>query len=130
VLSHADEVSIRHLHETWVEAEVRSDMDAVLSLCTESVRWIPPDDLPTVGLQAGRVHLQTPGVRLLSIETRDLVVEGTEDHATKSCRFETVFIFTETGVRGVARGTHVWTLEKQGERWRVTSVSWRTDPTI
>ena len=128
MLSHADDASIRHLHDAWVKAEVRSDLDAVLSLCSEGVRWIPPDDLPSVGLEAGRIHLQTPGVRLLSIETTNLVVEGTESHATKACRFETVFEFTETGVRGVKRGTHVWTLEKQGERWRVSSVLWRMDP--
>jgi uncharacterized protein (TIGR02246 family) len=127
VLSEADERSIRSLHDAWIEAEQRSDVEGVLNLCTENVEWVPPDGPVIFGPDAGRRLLLTPDIRLLSIQVMDFAVDGAERRATKVCRYKTVFELTETRIRGVALGTHTWKLEKDDDRWRVASVSWQLD---
>jgi hypothetical protein len=57
----------------------------------------------------------------------DFVLDGAEGRAIKACRYETVFELTETGIRGVARGTHTWKLKQEVHGWRVASVSWQPD---
>jgi len=128
VLSDADELSIRCLHDTWFEAERRGDVESVLSLCTEDVAWVPPGGPLVFGREAGRDVLVTPGIRLLSIQITDFMLDGAEGRAIKACRYETVFELTETRIRGVARGTHTWKLEQGVHGWRVASVSWQPDP--
>lgn len=127
MLGEADELSIRDLHDAWVAAEQRGDAEAVLSLCTEDVEWMPPGGPSIFGRDAGRDLLLTPAVRLLSIQITGFVLDGAEGRAIKACRYETVFELTETRIRGVARGTHTWRLEQGAHGWRVASVSWQPD---
>lgn len=91
MLSEADERSIRRLHDAWVEAERRGDVESVLSLCTEDVEWVPPGGPSIFGRDAGRDLLVTPALRLLSIQITDFALNGAEGRATKACRYETVF---------------------------------------
>ena len=127
MLSDADALAIRRLHDEWVEAEQRGDADSVLSLCTDDVEWVPPGGASIFGRDAGRDLLVTPAIRLLSIQITDFVLDGAEGRAIKVCRYETVFEVTETLTRGVARGTHTWRLEQGIHGWRVASVSWQPD---
>lgn len=127
MLSEADECSIRRLHDAWVEAERRGDIESVLSLCTEDVEWVPPGGPSIFGRDAGRDLLVTPAIRLLSIQITDFVLDGAEGRAIKACRYETVFELTDTRIREVARGTHTWKLEQGVHGWRVASVSWQPD---
>lgn len=127
MLSEADELSVRRLHDAWVEAERRGDAESVLSLCTEDVEWMPPGGPSIFGHDAGRDLLVTPGIRLLDIQVTDFVLDGADGRAIKTCRYETVFEVTATRTRGVARGTHTWRLEQGIHGWRVASVSWQPD---
>jgi ketosteroid isomerase-like protein len=127
MLSEADQFSIRAVHDAWLEAEQRGDVEAVLNLCSEDVEWVPPDAPSTRGRGAGRGLLLAPAIRLLSIEIADLTIHGAEGRAVKACRYETVFESTETHLRGVVRGNHTWRLTKEVDGWRVTSVSWQLD---
>jgi hypothetical protein len=128
VLSEADDLAIRRLHDTWIEAEIRGDTEAVLSLCSEDIEWVPPGGPSIFGRAAARELLPTPGIRILSIQVTDFVVEGAKGRAMKACRYETMFEMTATGIRGVARGHHAWTLEQGSHGWRVVAVSWQIDP--
>lgn len=127
MLSQADERSIRRLHDTWVEAERRGDVESVLSLCTEDVEWVPPGGPSISGRDAGRELLVTPGIRPLDIQITDFVLDGADGRAIKTCRYETVFESPETHLRQVARGSHTWKLEHGLHGWRVASVSWQPD---
>jgi uncharacterized protein (TIGR02246 family) len=127
VLSEADQLSIRRLHDAWLEAELRGDAEAVLDLCTQDVEWVPPSGPPTFGREAGRDLLLASVVRLLSIQIMDFVLDGADGRAIKVCRYETAFELMKTRVRGVTRGTHTWKLEQQVHGWRVASVSWQPD---
>ena len=127
MLSEADERSIRRLHDAWIEAEQRGDVESVLSLCTEDVEWLPPGGPSIFGRDAGRDLLVTPGIQLLTIQITHFVLDGAGGQATKACRYETVFELMETHIRGVARGTHMWKLEQGVHGWRVASVSWQPD---
>jgi ketosteroid isomerase-like protein len=128
VLLEADGLSIRRLHDAWIEAEIRGDAEAVLSLCADDIEWVPPNGPSVFGRDAGRDLLLAPDARTVSIRVTDLVVDGAEGRATKACRFETVFEVTATRLRGVVRGSHSWTLEQGRQGWRVVSVSWQVDP--
>ena len=123
----ADELAIRNLHEAWIEAEKRGDVEAVLQLVTEDVEWAPPGGPSVFGRVAGRRLLQATTTRLLSIATTEYAVERVEGRAIKRCRYETVFESTATGRSGTVRGEHTWTLVKGVSGWRVASVSWQTD---
>jgi hypothetical protein len=127
VLNEADALSIRRIHDAWVEAELRGDAEGVLNLCASDVEWLPPDAPPAVGRDAGRDLLRPSGVRLLSIQITDYVLDGADGRAIKVCRYETIFEWTATRIRGVARGIHTWKLEREARGWRVASVSWQPD---
>lgn len=96
VLSEADELSIRRLHDAWLQAELRGDAEAVLDLCTQDIAWVPPSGPPTFGRDAGRDLLLASVVRLLSIQITDFELDGADGRAIKVCRYE----WMKTRVRG------------------------------
>ena len=66
---------IRQLHDAWLAAELRGDVDTVLNLCTPDVRWLVPGRPALEGRQAGRELLQAPRVKLLALRASDVRVE-------------------------------------------------------
>ena len=118
---------VRQLHETWVAAELRGDIEGVLALCTLDVRWLPPDSGMLVGREAGRRLLTDAQAALDSILTSDLHVETRGDLGYKTSRYETRYRLPGDGELRIARGTHVWIVRHEDGEWRVALVTWQEE---
>jgi uncharacterized protein (TIGR02246 family) len=117
--------AIRQVHDAWIAAELRGDVDGVLRLCTPDVRWLVPGRPALEGPEAALPLLQAAQVDLLEIRTSDLRVEHSGDLAVKTSRYETRY--RTDGKESVARGTHLWTLRREGATWRVALVTWQAE---
>jgi len=117
--------AIRQVHDAWLAAELRGDVEGVLRLCTPDVRWLVPGGPILEGREAGRQLLQAAQVDVLDIRTGDLRIEHSGKLAFKTCRYETRY--RTGGQEGVARGTHLWILRREGVAWRVALVTWQAE---
>lgn len=117
--------AVRQVHEAWLAAELRGDIEGVLTLCTSDVRWLPPDSDMVVGREAGRRLLTNTRVELNNIVSSDVHVEISGDLAFKTSRYETHYKLRNQKGLQVARGTHVWILRREGGAWRVALIAWR-----
>jgi uncharacterized protein (TIGR02246 family) len=116
---------IRQVHDAWLDAELRGDIESILRLCTPDVRWMVPGRPVLEGREAGRHLLQPPQVELLALQTSDVRVEQSGELACKTSRYETRY---RTGEQErVARGTHLWLLRQEGAGWRVALVTWQPE---
>jgi uncharacterized protein (TIGR02246 family) len=117
--------AIRPVHDAWIAAELRGDIEGVLRLCTPDVRWLVPGRPALEGREAARQLLQAAPMELLDIRAGDLRVEHSGELAFKTSRYETRY---RTGGREeVARGTHLWILRREGVAWRVALVTWQAE---
>ena len=117
--------AIRRVHDAWLAAELLGDVEAVLRLCTPDVRWLVPGRPVLEGREAGRQLLRAAHAELLDIRADDLRVEHSGELAFKTSRYETRY--RAAGQQGVARGTHLWILRREGVAWRVALVTWQTE---
>jgi ketosteroid isomerase-like protein len=117
--------AIREVHEAWLSAELRGDVEGILRLCTPDVRWLVQGRRVAEGREAGRQLLQAGQAEVLDIRAGDLRVEHSGDLAFKLSRYETRY--RVSGQEGVARGTHLWILRREGVAWRVALVTWQTE---
>jgi uncharacterized protein (TIGR02246 family) len=115
--------AIRRVHDAWLAAELRGDVEGILRLCTPDVRWLVPGRPVLEGREAGRQLLQAADVELMDIRAGDLRVEHSGDLAVKTCRYETRY--REGEEERVARGTHLWVVRREGVAWRVALVTWQ-----
>jgi uncharacterized protein (TIGR02246 family) len=117
--------AIRQVHEAWLAAELRGDVEGILRLCTPDVRWLVPGRPVQEGREAGRQLLQAAGVELIDVRASDLRVEHSGDLAFKISRYETRY---RAGNRERATcGTHVWILRREGLAWQVALVTWQAE---
>ena len=115
--------AIRQVHDAWLAAELRGDVEQVLRLCTPDVRWLVPGRPVLEGREAGRQLLQAAKEEMLDIRAGDLRIEHSGELAFKTSRYETRY--RAGGHDGVARGTHLWILRREGVAWRVALVTWQ-----
>ena len=85
----ADPEAIRQVHDAWIAAELRGDIEAVLCLCTHDVRWLVPGRASVEGREATRQLLQAGQADLRDIRTGDLRVDCSGELAVKTSRYET-----------------------------------------
>jgi uncharacterized protein (TIGR02246 family) len=117
--------AIRQVHDAWIAAELRGDVEGVLCLCTPDVRWLVAGRPALEGREAARQLLQTAQVELLDLRAGDVRVEHSGELAFKTSRYETRY---RTGGRErVACGTHLWILRREGGAWRVALVTWQAE---
>jgi uncharacterized protein (TIGR02246 family) len=117
--------AIRQVHDAWIAAELRGDIEGMLGLCTPDVRWLVPGRPALEGRDAARQLLQAGQAQLLDIRAGDLRVEHSGDLAVKTSRYETR---SRTGGRErVARGTYLWILRGKAGAWRVALVTWQAE---
>jgi ketosteroid isomerase-like protein len=116
---------IRRVHDAWLAAELRGDVESILRLCTPDVRWLVAGRTVLEGREAGRQLLQAPDLELLALRTGDLRVEQSGALACKTSRYETRYRSGEQ--ERVARGTHLWILRREGDNWRVALVTWQAE---
>jgi ketosteroid isomerase-like protein len=116
--------AIRQIHEAWLAAELRGDVESILRLCTHDVRWLIPGHPVLEGHESGRQLLRAQ-VELLGLRADDVRIEQSGELACKTSRYETRY---RTGGRErVARGTHLWILRREGMGWRVALVTWQAE---
>jgi ketosteroid isomerase-like protein len=117
--------AIRQVHDAWLAAELRGDVEGILCLCAPDVRWLVPGRPLLEGREAGRQLLQAADVKLLDIRATDLRIEHSGELACKTSRYETRY--RAGGQERVARGTHLWILRREGVTWRVALVTWQAE---
>lgn len=117
--------AIRQVHDAWIAAELRGDIEGVLCLCTPDVRWLVPGRPALEGREAALQLLQAAQVDLLDIHASDLRVEHSGELALKTSRYETRY--RTGGQERVARGIHLWILRREGVTWRVALVTWQAE---
>jgi uncharacterized protein (TIGR02246 family) len=117
--------AIRQVHDAWIAAELRGDIEGVLCLCTPDARWLVPGRPALEGREAALQLLQTAQVDLLDIRASDLRIEHSGDLALKTSRYETRY--RRDGEESVARGTHLWILRRELATWRVALVTWQPE---
>jgi uncharacterized protein (TIGR02246 family) len=117
--------AIRQLHEAWLAAELRGDVESILRLCTPDVRWLIPGRPVLEGREAGRQLLHDPQFELLGIRADDVRIEQSGELACKTSWYETRY--RTHGQERIARGTHLWILRRQGIGWGVALVTWQAE---
>jgi uncharacterized protein (TIGR02246 family) len=117
--------AIRQVHDAWIAAELRGDLEGVLHLCTPDVRWLVPGRPALEGREAARQLLQAAPGELLDIRAGHLRIEHSGELAFKTSRYETRYRMG--GQERVARGTHLWILRREGRAWRVALVAWQAE---
>jgi uncharacterized protein (TIGR02246 family) len=117
--------AIRQVHDAWITAELRGDLEGVLHLCTPDVRWLVPGRTALQGREAARQLLQSAPGQVLDIRVDDLRIEHSGELAFKTSRYETRY--RSGGQERVARGTHLWILRREGRAWRVALVTWQAE---
>ena len=121
-----DSDELLQLHNNWIDAELRGDVEQVLKLCTDDVQFLPPDAKLVVGKQAVREFLVTSASPLIRVDTFDVRFEASETLAFKTCRFTTDIAPTDSGrVGSTVTGIHVWLLRHVESSWLVSYVTWQ-----
>jgi ketosteroid isomerase-like protein len=116
---------IRQIHDAWLAAELRGDVESILQLCTPDVRWLVSGRPVLEGREAGRQLLQAPQVELLALWAGDGRVEQSGDLACKTSHYETRY---RSGKQEkIGRGTHLWILRRDAALWRVALVTWQAE---
>jgi ketosteroid isomerase-like protein len=116
---------IRQVHDAWLAAELRGDVESILRLCTSDVRWLVPGRPVLEGREAGRLLLQSQQVELLALQAGDVRVQQSGDLACKTSRYETRYRVGEQ--EKIARGTHLWILRQERAGWLVALVTWQAE---
>jgi ketosteroid isomerase-like protein len=119
---------IEHIHDTWIGHERANAPTQVLALCSERVRWIPPDGPEISGKTAITEWLLQNPITILQLETskRDIWVTGRLASLRASFQTHGVDI---AGTPQMSEGRHQWVLEAEPDgQWRVLLVSWVIGP--
>lgn len=116
--------AIRDVHDAWIAAELRGDIQSVVALCADDIRIFTPNAAIVEGKRAVQEMLQQDATKLDGIETTDLRVAGTGYLAYKTCGYETRFSAHGVPASSVARGVHLWILRKDAGTWKVVLVTW------
>lgn len=124
-LSRQDLANIKDLHDIWIAKEVAGYESEVVDLCTDDVKWLPPDGPPILGKEEVREYLTQQHVRVLAIDAPLDSVEGNGSIAYLITNYRTRYI-TEghSDVKHEAKGTHLWILRNEDDVWRVAVVTW------
>lgn len=117
------------VHQEWIEAELRGDVERLLELCTDDVRFLAPGAELLTGKPAVRAFLEAGDSKLLSVETSEVRFEVGEALAFKTCRFATRLALPG-GDRREITGSHAWLLRRVEGRWLVGYVTWHCAPII
>jgi uncharacterized protein (TIGR02246 family) len=117
--------AIEEVHNRWVREELAGDSSHVIELCTDDVRWIPPNTPPLVGKEAIAQYLSDSTVGLKDVQAGDVVICGSGSVAYLTSSYHSRFVVEGSSEMQEATGTHLWILRKTGGgAWRVAIVAW------
>ena len=129
-LSSQDVDAIAELHKRWISEELGGNSSQVIQLCTDDVKWIPPNAPPLVGREAIAQHVNETSVELKTLNVKDVMIRGRGSVAYLTSDYVTRFVVEgQTEIQQVT-GTHLWVLRKTGGAWLVAVVAWSSwEPT-
>jgi ketosteroid isomerase-like protein len=118
-----DKDEIMAIHKTWIDAERRGDVDAMLSLCSSDIRLFAAELSTKQGKHAVREFLQTSVGSIQNINISNIEIEISGSLAYKTASFLTESQeFPELKVQG----SHLWILRREEFGWRILIVTWAT----
>jgi ketosteroid isomerase-like protein len=122
--------AIARIHDAWIRYERHNQPERVLALCSDRIRWIPPDGPEISGKYAVTEWLRRNPVKIQQLETSHREIWLTGRLASLRATFEVC-----TGDPGAElptfRGRHHWVLEIEPDgEWRVVVVSWSVDAEV
>lgn len=124
-LSDQDVKAIDEIHDQWISEELAGHSSQLIGLCTNDVRWIPPDAPSLVGKEAIAQHLNDNSVDLKDVQIRDVVIRGSDSVAYLTSSYYSQFVIEGASERQEASGTHLWVLRKTADGvWKVAVVAW------
>ncbi len=124
-LSVQDIAAIDEVHNRWIREELAGNNAAVIELCTDDVRWIPPNAPPLVGKKAIAQYLSESSVGLKDVQVRDVVINGSGFVGYLTSSYYSRFGGEGGSEMDEATGTHLWILRKtERGTWRVAIVAW------
>jgi uncharacterized protein (TIGR02246 family) len=124
-LSSQDVDAIEEVHNRWIRNELSGDSSRVIKLCTDDVRWIPPDAPPLVGKETIAQYLCDSTVGLKDVQVGDVVICGSGSVAYLTSSYHSRFVVEENSEMQETTGTHLWILRKiRDGAWRVAIVAW------
>ncbi len=122
-LSRKDIITIKKIHQTWIESEIDGEVEKLLDLCSPDITFIPPDLSAVTGKDQVRNWLKTDKVKIEEIKISNLRIEGNNSIAYKAADFETIFA-SENNEKTRVKGMHLWILSKINNIWLVRAVTW------
>ena len=124
-ITEQDVTAIRSTRDPWIHACLDRDWDALLSMCTQDIAFLPPNEPIAEGRQAALAFLEAfPKITAFTFEFTH--VEGRGDLATAR---GTVSITVEAeGGETTMNGKFIDTFRKHGDdTWRYHEVIWSPD---
>lgn len=124
-LSDQDVGAIEEIHNYWIREELAGNSARVIELCTDDVRWIPPNAPPLVGKEAIARYLSDSTVLLKDVQVGDVVIRGSRSVVYLTSKYHSRFVVEGGAEMQEAVGAHLWILRKTVSRaWRVAIVAW------
>lgn len=126
VLSPVDLSAIKSTGEPWISACLRRDWDALLSLCTEDIVFMPPDEPIAAGNQVRPWLENYPVMRSFELEFDH--IEGQEGLATARGHFKLALELPGAPTPISVDGKFLDTFRKDGQgKWRYAVVAWNSN---
>jgi uncharacterized protein (TIGR02246 family) len=126
-LSDQDREAIEMLHHQWIVEELAGNATEVIELCTEDVKWIPPNSPPLETKDAISRYLKANSVDLKGIQIKDLEIRGSDKIAFLIANYCARFSVEGETQPQESTGTHLWVLRKTAEGgWLVAAITWNS----
>ena len=124
-LSDQDVEAIEEIHNYWIREELAGNSSRIIELCTDDVRWLPPNAPPLVGKAAVAKYLNDNTVDLKDVQVGDVVISGSPTIVYLTSNYYSRFMIDGNSEMQEAVGAHLWILRKTvDERWQVAIVAW------
>jgi ketosteroid isomerase-like protein len=116
----------------WLDYELAGNIAGVVSLCSDDVVWLPPNQPALSGQNKVAGWLAAlPEHRIRRIEVTNVRIYSSGELAYKLADFSTWFEKAGQADDGFVTGSHLWVLrESFPDHWQVAVVAWSTaEPT-
>ena len=124
-LTSQDVDAIEEIHNRWISRELAGNSSQVIELCTDDVKWIPPNAPPLVGKEAIAQYLNDNSVELKEVNVKEVIIRGSGSVAYLTSGYQSRFVGEVQTEMQQSTGTHLWVLRKtRGGVWRVAIVAW------
>ena len=124
-ITEQDVATIRFTIQPWIQACLDRDWDALLSLCTDDITFLPPNEPIVEGQEATRAFLEAyPKITAFTVEFTP--IDRRADRATVRGTFS-MTVEAEEG-EATMNGKFIDTFRRQVDNtWRYREVIWNPD---